>query len=603
MNIQITKSILRGRVCIGFAAVLAGAAALTSCEDFFEQESDHVIYADQDHLNNAVDTIYSVTGVMDKLQLLADRTILLGELRGDLVEITDYAPAAVRQIYNFEVDDDNIYNSPRDYYAVINNCNYFIAKADTALKNNRNEYIFKREYAAMKAFRAWTYLQLALNYGEVRFVTEPILTKQQADAESSYPLLSIQKLCDALIQDLSPLVPEYAAEYPQYTSIGGSDTRFSYFPLYIMLGELNLWAGHYREAALSYYNYIATRNGMNGYYYTNTSAASWGTMPLTAWRSPNYSLKGSISESYTTQSELITQIPISVEYDSVKNERYNQLRVLFTSRDDNDYHVSLVPSKRIQDISEEQVYCMVTAALDTVYPPRTLDKHLAGDLRLQDWWYESENFRGKNNEQLTYQSIYKYRTRNVHIWRRQMVYLRLAEAMNMAGYPRFAFKVLEEGISNQSIEQSVLPYYTDLSDSTFIKQFDFPNQFYVLEGSDRAATQQGIHSRGCGDSRANAYYKYPEFSIDEKGDTTFFSLAEQQDSIERMIVTEEALELAFEGHRYYDLMRVALRRGDPAFLANRVAMRSGTLDATLQSKLMNKNNWYLKWNGKLGLGK
>ena len=584
-----------GRVCCGVATAMVVGMGLSSCEDFFEQESDHVLFADQEHLNNAVDTIYSVVGIMDKLQLLADRTILLGELRGDLVELTDYAPANVRQIYNFSIDDDNIYNQPRDYYAVINNCNYFIEHADTALKNNRDEYIFMREYAAVKAYRAWTYLQLALNYGQVRYVTKPILTKQDADAESSYELIGIAPLCDRLIADLTPLVPTYQRDYPGLGTISGVDTRLSYFPLWIMLGELNLWAGHYREAALCYYNYLNTRNGEANSYPTGTDAATWGHRQPTTWR---YQYVGSLSfgNAYSTRGELITEIPISAEYDSVANAHYNQLRVLFNSRDDNDYHVSIVPSQSLKDLSEQQWYCMVTTEGDTIYAPRTLEDNQTGDLRLLDWWRTTDNFRGKNNEQVTYQQIYKFMYRHVNIWRRQMVYLHMAEALNRAGYPRMAFKVLEEGISNQSIASGVLPYYTSVSDSAYIKQFDFQNQYYVLEGSATyTATQQGIHSRGSGDSRANQYYKFPEF-------TTADSLELQIDSIERMIVNEGALEFAFEGQRFYDLMRIALRRGDPSFLANRVAQRNGVLDASLQSKLMNTNAWYLNWNKKLGLG-
>ena len=54
-----------------------------------------------------------------------------------------------------------------------------------------------------------------------------------------------------------------------------------------------------------------------------------------------------------------------------------------------------------------------------------------------------------------------------------------------------------------------------------------------------------------------------------------------------------ALEGAYEGNRYYDLMRVALRRNDPAFLADRVARRNGDLDDALKQKLMQQTNWYL----------
>ncbi|MBQ8157434.1 MAG: RagB/SusD family nutrient uptake outer membrane protein [Prevotella sp.] len=576
----------------------------TSCEDFFEQESDHIIYADKDHLDNAVDTIYSVTGIMDKLQALADRTILLGELRGDLVTITDYAPANVRQIANFNIDNDNIYNSPRDYYAVINNCNYFIANAKTDLKNNRNEYIFMREWAAVKAYRAWTYLQLALNYGQVRYVTTPILTKQDADNEDQYPLLDIKQLCNELIADLNPLVPLYAAEYPMYGTIGSADTRLSFFPLYILLGELNLWAENYREAALNYYRYINTRNGMNDYYPTGTNMASWGYQQLTTWNYNSWLTYGGYSfagESYAKYGEQITMIPISNEYDSVPNPRFNQLRKLYNSRDENDYHVSIVPSARMIGISEAQDYCMVTTTFDTIFVPKGLERHLTGDLRLATYWITEENFRGKNNEILTAQAIGKFRSRNVGIWRRQMVYLHMAEALNRAGYPRFAFKFLESGVNNSVIKNEVLSYYRTAADSAYINQFDFSDQYYALEGSDYATTTQGIHSRGSGDSRANANYKFPVFTT---GDT----LALQVDSIERMILTEGALEFVFEGHRFYDLMRMALRRNDPSFLADRVYARRGdtnigTVKSEITKDLTDKNTWFLNWNGKLGLGK
>ena len=54
-----------------------------------------------------------------------------------------------------------------------------------------------------------------------------------------------------------------------------------------------------------------------------------------------------------------------------------------------------------------------------------------------------------------------------------------------------------------------------------------------------------------------------------------------------------ALEGAFEGSRYYDLMRLALRRGDPAILAKPIANRTGTFDANLNTLLMTQSNWYL----------
>ena len=57
------------------------------------------------------------------------------------------------------------------------------------------------------------------------------------------------------------------------------------------------------------------------------------------------------------------------------------------------------------------------------------------------------------------------------------------------------------------------------------------------------------------------------------------------------------LELAFEGCRFFDLMRVAHRRNDASYLANRVARRNGkdNVDAALAAKLAaSSDNWYFK---------
>ena len=60
-----------------------------------------------------------------------------------------------------------------------------------------------------------------------------------------------------------------------------------------------------------------------------------------------------------------------------------------------------------------------------------------------------------------------------------------------------------------------------------------------------------------------------------------------------MIIKEMALEGVFEGYRFYDLMRVALRRNNPAYLADPVSRRNGEVDSELRQKLMDTKNWYL----------
>ena len=68
-----------------------------------------------------------------------------------------------------------------------------------------------------------------------------------------------------------------------------------------------------------------------------------------------------------------------------------------------------------------------------------------------------------------------------------------------------------------------------------------------------------------------------------------------QTLIEDQIIDERALELAFEGKRWFDLVRIAERRNDPAYLADRVAAKfAGTeMYNTIHARLMNPANWYL----------
>ncbi len=55
-------------------------------------------------------------------------------------------------------------------------------------------------------------------------------------------------------------------------------------------------------------------------------------------------------------------------------------------------------------------------------------------------------------------------------------------------------------------------------------------------------------------------------------------------------------ELAFEGERFYDLIRVAKRRNDPSYLAKAVSSKfpPGRRDV-IYSLLMDENNWYINY--------
>ncbi len=609
---------------LAMGMVLVGAT--TSCSDFFDVDSNYIIDASKEHLHTDADTIYSVTGILDKLQVIADRTVLLGEARGDLVSITGATSSDLRDVANFSIGDNNKYNRPSDYYAIINNCNYYIAKADTSIRNNRGEYLFKKEYVAVKAIRAWTYLQLVTTYGSVPFVTEPILSEEEA--EKDYPRYDIKQVCDYFLKEDSLANLYYDAwTYPNYGDIKSIPSRLMFMPLTLVLGDLNLWAGNYAQAANWYHYYLTNRNGTNGVYPTGSLASKWTNND---WLNISSSWTSSFNDkSNGRNSEVISIIPT----DSIPSEGcYSELRNIFHTSSDNNYKPSLVPSQSLKDLSAAQNYYYNNNGEVTI-APKSMEAMYRGDLRLGTSWYSDESAVVKSTgEKYTAQQIYKYPVEEaprICTYRRTLVYLRLAEALNRLGLPRYAYHILSTGVNNEIIRDSIAPDYIDAygeeTAEILTQSFAFrgssissPSTDYVVITDPEStrlgqANTFGIHSHGCGftagrygDGGYEMPYNrdiYPNGTTtpEERTDSILQQLAYQIDAVEKMIVDEEALEFAFEGFRFYDLMRIALRREDPSFLANKIYNRAGANGKSgVKADLTDTKNWFLKWNGKIG---
>ncbi|MDE6646469.1 MAG: RagB/SusD family nutrient uptake outer membrane protein, partial [Prevotella sp.] len=116
-------------IIISVISILFGSY---SCSDMLETDSTRQVFNPQ--LNEKTDSVYYALGVLQAMQQLADQYAFQGEMRGDLVQTTEYTDNNLRQLANFTATTANKYDSAYVYYRVINNCNYYIAHRDTSLR-------------------------------------------------------------------------------------------------------------------------------------------------------------------------------------------------------------------------------------------------------------------------------------------------------------------------------------------------------------------------------------------------------------------------------------------------------------------------------------
>ena len=347
-----------------------------------------------------------------------------------------------------------------------------------------------------------------------------------------------------------------------------------------LLGDLCLWAGRYQEAARWYHEYLTDKYDP---IQMSRQSVNWA----------NSTQLDAIYDSYNPTSstaELLCYIPMEAR---VFDGTISNLPNLFNSTTENNYFYELSPSYGMDRISASQTYCFEVSlpgatTKDTIYVPHVglYRSELAGDLRyFSNHTLSTYGAKSDYTEYNSYmQTIYKVTSNRIVLYRRTMVYLRYAEALNRAGFPQSAFAILKYGICDDILKTRVDA--AELEAAGDLVYFD--PELFKFEG-----TYFGVHSIGSGDSHANAYFTLPQpkEQLATRQDTVDYQIP----LVEDMIITEMALEGAFEGYRFNDLMRVALRRNKPEYLAEPISLRYGVMnaDADLRQKLMDPNNWYL----------
>lgn len=549
-----------------FFTILIIGSVLISCDNMLEPDSDRVVFTNEFDMKATNDSLYSMFGVFTQLEKIVDNYVLLGELRGDLMDVDSKANLYLKEINNFSISPENPYASNiNDYYSVINNCNYIITKINDAKFENSEKIS-----AACKSIRAWTYMQIALNYGSVIYYDEPILSVAQAEAIQSRQPIKFDELANKLIAELTPIRD---IVYPYLTSpINSHNFSNSFFPVQFVLGDLYLWTGQYENAAKEYKNLI----DKNSYVISNNRYETNRQVSNSAFTGAIVFMGGGWHNLFSTgSSEYITNIATTNEY----GYKFKLDSLVFNGE--------IISSDIALNNWQKQMY-FYSSTLDTLGDLRRIGSvsnlNPTASTATTDYLY-AFNPNGKKY-------IAKYPLMNpvpntgtnlntskrIMVYRVALLYLRYAEAVNRAGKPNMAFAVLKHGLSAATLSNRKYIPFNEVDSVNVPAYLDFRDR--------RFENNIGIRMRGLGNVNMDTtYYIIP-------------SLASLPDSIlfvEDKIQEELALETAFEGNRFQDLMRFALRRNNNAYLADKVAAKhaAGNREA-IRTKLMNSENWFVK---------
>ena len=550
------KSIIK----CGLLLLVLGTATV-SCEDMFTADNTLVTteLAPQD-------TLFQMMGIIKRMQKLADRTVLLGEVRADLVDVDPlHASADIQELAANNVSAANVYNQPSDYYAVINSCNIYLANVDSMRNSQGTRKYFEKEILAAKCFRAWCYLELLKIYGDVPYIRTPVLNSD--NAEEIVASGKKEGMVTIVTDMINDLVNFRAAENDELRQSYGNRTfngiRYSemVIPVRAMLAELYLWRGSYTGNQTDYINAIRMYHDYFTFpgeeINTGRAKANWPSRDSERPSTSDY------NSNFLAASQCAGVLPMETSqyYGTV-----SKLRGVFCSLDSNNYYPAVVASQRAKDISKAQDYCQFLVeggGLPEIYfrehDPNLYSEYktMEGDLRLYSVSDGPDNVKdnsSNSHENSSYNNMYylnrKYGTTTngnsylpfVPYFRNNILYLHFAEALNRAGFPETAFAILKYGLSYYTLTNRDIvskdefdrlslitsigftvqePKFTDddLKKQTtgtaaiwssdvfatyFIVPLDQMNPQRIVEGGNYI--QLGIHSFGSGDSEYNDRY-------------------------------------------------------------------------------------------------
>lgn len=558
------------------------------------------------HYRNIYDANAAVIGIYGQVMTIADRYMVLNELRADLMSPTVNADQYLREISTHTVSANNPWADPKPFYKIILNCNDALKNFDIMLKDakfRREEY--NQRYADVAAVRAWMYLQLGIHWGSVPYVTDALETVEDLKDESKFPRLPFNDMLDKLIATLAngfldvyttSTTTTGSTSTSLNTTVDGYPTNLFFINKRCLLGDLYLWRGKYTEAATQY-RYVTEQGYRNDQ--GSTNLGFWQYKPTFSNLNITYSRGGD-------ETSLVDD-----------NTNVAGWRAIFGAGISTE-----INGEWIWTLPFDKSFQPTNPFIDLFSNQGGRYLLTASKLALDNWNSQTQNngfpydARGKltvrtiNGQPVIAKQLYYYLNGTTFVptnilqkqgrwllYRSGTLNLHFAEAACRDNYIDVAYGLTNAGILQVFSSIFPTPAVTSTgrnvpTDATNIMITGKPAPYDMDARNGDVPNYRGPWHRQVG-TRSRANLQWLPISIINGGPNRGGDMI----AMENAIIDEDGLELAYEGQRWGDLLRVALRRNDASFLAEKVyqkLLRDGNPSASAaRTKLLSSNGLYL----------